>query len=54
MIKFFQNLFGNAGSFIVDTYNKVAEFIDVVPLWVGVLFAAILTLIVVRVVINVT
>ena len=52
MIDFFQSLFGNAGSFIVDAYNSLAGFVDSVPAFVVPIILGITTLIVVRVMIN--
>lgn len=53
MVEFFNSLFGNAGSFVVDSYNALSNFVSSVPIWVVPIILGILALIVVRVVINV-
>ena len=53
MVEFFQSLFGNAGSFVVDSYNSLASFVESVPTWVVPVILGICALIVVRIIINV-
>lgn len=53
MIDFFQNLFGNAGAFLVDIVKSLYAIAGSIPGWLYMVIAAIIAVMTVRIVINV-